>query len=346
MRMKNRTDVELITFIQEGNEKAYEELYKRYERKCYYTAFSMVRNEHDAKDAVQATFIQIHKSIHSLRKPEYFVLWMNRITCGKCKDIFRKNKTLSIDIDDEHVINEYVEERINFHPKKNVRYKNDQALIDHFIEQLPYVQREVIVLCYFHSLSMKEIAEIVGEPVGTIKSRLFLAKKALRRHIEAYESRDGVKLDFNSITLDALLTGYFTVGFSNLVNASFLSLSCLGKFKSFCTTTVGKVVVVTAVASTSGVAITQAYQMTHTSKELPHQTLPAPSSVYEDTEMKNARQAYFTLMNWAANKEQIELRAKEAKSIQSVYEYLKKDGGPYWQYLSEKGWASFFEQIL
>lgn len=345
--MREKSDIELITSIQQGNESAFEELYRRYERKVYYTAYSMMRNEHDAKDAVQATFMQIHKSIHGLRKPDFFLLWMNRIVCGKCKDIFRKNKTVTIDIDEEQTKNYYVEEHIDFNPSKTMRYKSDKELMDQLIAELPYSQREVIVLFYFQNLQMQEIADVLHEPLGTIKSRLFLAKKNLRRHIEAYESREQAGLDFRALNIDALLLGYFTSEFAKVAGAtaSVAGITHLAKFKNLFATSVGKSIIVGAAVLSTGVVTLGVYH------EIQSNNAPAAPAFYQNTEKvevgkpNNAREAFYTLLYWAANEEQMKQRtADEANDIRNIYEYLKNDGGPYWGYLQERQWPSFFER--
>lgn len=339
INMQKLTDIEIIQRIQQGDENAFEELYRRYERKVYYTAFSMMRTEADAHDIVQATFLQVHTSIQNLRNPDYFLLWLNRITCHKCKDLFRKqNRVLNIDVEQEHVKNAYIDDHLDYNPEKHMKFESDKEVIHHFIQELPYLQREVIVLYYFQNLSIQEIAQVLQEPVGTIKSRLFLARKQLKKHIEVYEAKNQLPLNFHACDIEALLLSYFS---------SFLDTSVKGhpfSWRHMAGTAIGKSVLAVSVLIGSGSIfyLQQNKQMVEMPLALQQSMMEAVQ--YQDTVIENERHAYFTLLHWAANHEQIENRSsREAQAIRPVYEYLKKQKGPYWQYLLEKGWNTSYE---
>lgn len=346
--MHNRTDLELIQQIQLGDDTAFEELYRRYERKVYYTAFSIMRTEADAQDVVQATFIQVYKSIKDLRKPDYFLLWLNRITCHKCKDLFRKlNRSITIDVEQEQVKNQYIDEHLDYNPSNHMKFQSDKELIHHLIKELPYLQREAIVLCYFQNLSMQEIADVLEEPVGTVKSRLFLARKQLKKRIKSYEARNQLPLNFHSTSLETVLISYFSMLPSSSLTSSVSITSHVSLWKHFFGSTFGKVALAVSLA---GGSLTVVHSLRDT--DVYHKPVIAHNSnittiQYEGSVIENERFAYFTLLHWAASSQQISSRSNaEAEKIQPVYDYLKNKGGQYWEYLEERGWNISYESTF
>ena len=340
--MKNKSDTQLVLEAKNGNESALEEIYHRYEKSLFYTAYKITGNKDDAQDALQDTFLQISRSICDIQRPEFLKLWMNRIIAGKCRDIFRRNKTVTVDMDTPQFYNQYVEERIDHLPEKELRFQTDKELIDYYIMQLPYLQREAIIMMYFQNFSLQQIADLSNEPLGTIKSRIHLAKKSLRQHLAAYEKREDVNVNFQS--LDALLVSTFAVGFEKTImkmqTISITKTKWTKQITSFLCTSVGKIIIVTSVCAVFGiVSISRFYDINH--------NVSNQSLIFKGKIVQTDHDAYFLFMNWAMNEDQLRLKTEnEILEYQELYEYLKAHQGAYFESLENSGISTVFESLI
>lgn len=321
--MNQFSDEELVRKAQNGDENAFSELYRKYQKRLEYVANRLCNNQEDAKDAVQQTFLQAHTSLHSLRDPNRFYQWCCRIVHGKCTDMFRKNKDVNVDMMQSPLVTSVVEERPDYLPWENHRFKSDQHQLLSFISQLPYVQRQVVLLVYFDQMSMQECAHCLNVPEGTVKSRLYSAKRSLREKIETYNKQSSVPLNFRSASVPA-----------------WVSAACVASMpkKVFWTKRMRKMLsagTVTAVVLGAGV-----YALgSHVPMRESNVTVPLSSEM-------SLKEAYFKLKMWAVDERQMRDRSEsDMKMAQSYYEFLKKYGGVYYESLEKSGWAQAFEAI-
>jgi len=190
------TDYEqaLVFAAKNGNEKSFEELYKIYYQKVYSLAKMTLKNEADAEDALQLTFVSAWKNISSLEDNAAFNSWIQRITLNQCYALLRTSRpVVSIDDDesDEHGITELESDLML--PEVYAQKEDLRTRLGKIINSLSEVQRQTIQLYYFDELSVDEIADTMECSTGTVKSRLFLARKAIRTEIEETERKTGQK---------------------------------------------------------------------------------------------------------------------------------------------------------
>ena len=226
-------DARLIAAIQnqDHEQEAFEALYRKYYKLVLFIANKECANESDAQDILQETFIEIKKSIPKLRKPQYFRLWLYRVVNSKCKDLFRNRKMTLMDSDHEMIRNYVKEERREASGDAQMKYHCDQDVILGMIDELPHGQRIVLMMYYLEQCSIKEIAQLLEIPQGTVKSRMSTGKAALKSKIAQYEQREQIKLSFHS--LDALLASVFVKAiqtWASLPNCIFLykRIGCKG----------------------------------------------------------------------------------------------------------------------
>lgn len=141
---------------------------KAYTLNMYRLAFSILRNDPDAEDAVSEAVLRAYEKRSSLRKTENFKGWILRITANEAARIYRRNKRVSP-----------VEWEENMSP---AFYDEHHELWD-AVMKLEQGHRDVIVLYYYEQCSLKEISRILGCREGTVKSRLYRAREQLRRMI-------------------------------------------------------------------------------------------------------------------------------------------------------------------
>lgn len=329
---KKMQDHELLAIL-EHDEKAFNEIYERYHRLVYFVAYELCHNDADAKDVLQETFIKVRHAAKNVREEGKFKYWLNAVTVSKCKDLFKKNKFrgVSEEADTRFSLRE---ERRYMLPEQQMHFESDQALLHHFIAQLPQSQREVLVLKYFSELSLQEIADIMQISEGTVKSRLHYAKDGLRGMIETYHGRaNHAALDFKS--LDVLLPTAFLYAFQH--QPLRLSLP-VWKGRTHSAFGIGTVSVTLTALCLAGAILF--YQST--------QSNTAPShAMNQESEIRQYRQAYFTLLDFAANRYDMEAKTKDQlASVYAQYVLLRDADNEYYRLLAKQNWVSMYETAL
>lgn len=339
MKKKNR---DLILAVQAGDEEAFEKLYDSYYRLVFFIAYELCKNNEDAKDIAQETFMQIKKSICSLKEIDNFNAWLNRVTINKCKNFFRASKTVNFDMDNSFFQNTMVEERNYMLPVENMHLENDKNVLHSLMSRLPLVQREVLLLRFFENLSMKDMAYILDIPEGTVKTRLLYGKDNLKKMVQEYEDMHKIKVNFHG---DAAIASLFTSAFATLHMSKTMPFLAVKKHNFFgssvVSTSIGKVAVVSALLTTGGIG-TIAYQQVKRNNEGP--LLQPAIESYNNT---YARIYYFELLNWASCEQ--DMRAKsddEIASVEDVYSKLKQSNTAYYKRLTQDDWTFIYEELL
>lgn len=139
----------------------------------YRLAYSYVKNVDDALDIVQESIYKAFSSINSLKNPSYIKTWFYRIIVNTSLDFLRKQKKLVV-VDEEAIS--------SYDSGSEDVYENID--LQKSMKDLPHNYRSVIVLRYFEDLTIKEVAEILGENVNTIKTRLYKSLEMLRIKME------------------------------------------------------------------------------------------------------------------------------------------------------------------
>lgn len=164
-----RSEQESIALVQQGDTEAYSTIVKNYMKKAYYIAYSYVKNEADALDVSQEAFIKAFRHIKKFKLECNFFPWFYQILKNLCLDWLRKNKRRNeIPLEDVKIADT---------PPPDVLLKIE---LWRGIEKLPFEQREILILRYFQGFSYREIAGILGKPLGSVMSSLYYSKKNLR----------------------------------------------------------------------------------------------------------------------------------------------------------------------
>ena len=189
----NEHDISLVTSAKDGNTQAFEELYDRYYGKIFALARMTVKNEADAEDILQQAFISAWRNMNGLTSPEAFSTWLQKITLNHCYSLLRR-KNITILMDAESETEDFSEEISDeFLPAVYAERDDLRSRLGKILDSLSEVQKQTIVLYYFNEQKVEEIAYIMECNVGTVKSRLFLARKAIRAEVEEEERKSGEK---------------------------------------------------------------------------------------------------------------------------------------------------------
>src|SRR5580698_3473287 len=164
-----------------GEPEAWDTLFRRYQLPLYVYVFELVHNEQTSLDLVQETFIAAAKHLAGLRDDEKFGSWLFGIAHQKIIQLWRKQSGKEVLFDE---IPESPDESENSPDDLLIRRESETEFMN-LLNQLPPPQRSVLLLHFVEDFSLEEIARITDTQLGTVKSRLHYAKKALRKLVEA-----------------------------------------------------------------------------------------------------------------------------------------------------------------
>ncbi|MCL2671793.1 MAG: sigma-70 family RNA polymerase sigma factor [Clostridiales bacterium] len=185
--------VQLVIAAQNGDMKSFEALFAIYYDKVYALARMIIRNGSDAEDILQETFVSAWRKLHTLQTPQTFSVWVQVIARNLCHMQLRK-KNLAILLDAEQDMENFgAEESEEMLPAVYAERADLRERLGRIIDGLSEVQRQAIVLYYFNGLSVEEIADVMECSANTVKTRLYLARKAIRSEVEEEERKSGEK---------------------------------------------------------------------------------------------------------------------------------------------------------
>lgn len=174
---------EIISKTLSGDVNAFEGLVVEYEKNVYNLALRMLKNAEDAADISQDAFIKAYNSLSSFRGDSKFSVWLYRIVSNLCLDYLRRQnrrptKSLSVeDNDGESTELEIPDEEQS--PEKLLERKTTSEAVRRGLDELNTEQREILLLREIQGFSYDEIADVLNLESGTVKSRIFRARKKL-----------------------------------------------------------------------------------------------------------------------------------------------------------------------
>ena len=173
----------LVERAQAGDRGAFEALLERWLEPSLRAAFVTLGNEADARDATQEAFLQAWRDIPRLRDPDRFDAWLNRILVNRCRTLRGIRRRATVREIDMSSLPEAAEPAGDDPPGEAGSLSLDA--VEHAFRRLSDPERTILVLHHLQHLPLTDVAAGLGIPVGTAKSRLFAARKALERALEA-----------------------------------------------------------------------------------------------------------------------------------------------------------------
>ena len=171
----------LLLRAQKGDSAAFEDIVRAHEATVYRLALRQLGSREDAEDAAQEVFLKAYTGLASFRGDSKLSVWLYRITGNVCTDILRRRRetvSLSQENDEGEPLElELPDER--FDPVALTERKDLRERIGAALNALPPEAREILLLRELGGASYDEIAETLGLDLGTVKSRIFRARKKL-----------------------------------------------------------------------------------------------------------------------------------------------------------------------
>lgn len=189
--MDSRRDRKLVRALRARDEDAFTELVRVYQHKVFNVTYRILGDRHEAEDVAQEVFISVFKHIEQFRGDAKFSTWIYRIATNharnRIKYLGRRQRKQHQDIEDTpegDVLDNPLGEHVP-RPDRQVQAQQLELIIKEGLEALRPEHREIIVLRDIEALSYQEISEITGLAEGTVKSRLFRARVALKEFVTA-----------------------------------------------------------------------------------------------------------------------------------------------------------------
>ena len=179
-------DMALVEAVRAGDATAYRGLVEKYQTRVYHVVYGMVRNQEDAQELTQESFVKAYRNLHAFREDSRFYTWLYRIAMNLAIDFTRRRARAPVAGLDEDVAARdadggIAEAHHADNPRKALERKQLHAAIMNAVAELPEDQRQVILLREVDGLSYKEIADVLEIAEGTVMSRLFYARKKLQK---------------------------------------------------------------------------------------------------------------------------------------------------------------------
>ncbi len=175
----------IINRCKQGDLSAFDDLVRAYEKQVYNFAYRLAGNYDDANDIANEAFIKVFNAIDTFRGDANFSTWLFRIITNLYLDERKRSKAhMNIPLDeyidlDESTVTRQIEDS-SPSPQEMLESRERAEVLQSVIQQLPDYQRAMVLLFHTQGKSYEEIAEIMGLPIGTVKSRLNRARLALR----------------------------------------------------------------------------------------------------------------------------------------------------------------------
>ncbi|MYB65480.1 sigma-70 family RNA polymerase sigma factor, partial [Candidatus Poribacteria bacterium] len=180
--MKNQ-DVELINRTLEGDDNAFSELVKKYQKQVHALAWRKVGDFHIAEDITQDTFLKAYQKLHTLKEPHQFAGWLYVIAARECLAWYRNKrlqKKVLEKVDTTPTNRDVYSQHISEEKAKTAEMET-REVVKKLLETLKESERTIITLHYFGEMTCEEMSKFLGVSANTIKSRLRRARNRLKK---------------------------------------------------------------------------------------------------------------------------------------------------------------------
>ena len=190
---KKNEDTELVALAQKGSTNSFNKLVDKYHSRIYSLTYQMTSNREDAEDLTQEIFIKAFEALPRFKGRSSFYTWLYRIGINKTINYRKKrnrNRPISIDALDQDITYDevYAELDSKDSPLRHIGLNELQVKLNEAMQRLSLKHRTVVVMHDIEGIPHDEIAKIVGVSVGTIRSRLFYARRQLQVDLGEYFS--------------------------------------------------------------------------------------------------------------------------------------------------------------
>jgi RNA polymerase sigma-70 factor (ECF subfamily) len=192
------SDEDLMKLCQEGDEGAFDILFRRYEGQALSFIHRLIGDQNRTEALGQEAFMRIFKDAKSYQYPRSFTTWFYTIVRNLCKNELRwrsRHPTVSIEENVDHSehhgsehcarIGDFLESEV-IDPLSRLMNREMTQKLERALHGLPDLEREILILNRFQGLKYREISEVVGVPISTVRARIYVAIERLHKAIKEY----------------------------------------------------------------------------------------------------------------------------------------------------------------
>ena len=181
-----QSDEELVARSRGGDLDSFNQLVLRWERPIYALAYRVIGREEDARDVAQETFLRAFRALSGFKGQAKFSSWLYRITLNLCRDWIRRERRTPVAQAPEGM--DVVELAAELAPSETIEDLVSRKELGRAVAKamsiLPEEQRTAIILKEYHGLTFQEIADLLGCPLSTVKTRLYQGLTVVRRQLQ------------------------------------------------------------------------------------------------------------------------------------------------------------------
>ncbi len=176
------TEEELVRRAQGGDEQAFMALVQRYQAAIFRLAVALLRHREDAEDATQDVFVHAFRRLKTLQDARAFPFWLRKLAVRICLR-YRRRRAVEQEFVEPLSGESEILFRTDIDPEVELERAELRALVRRVVAELPEPFQIVVLLYHMDGLSYDEIAQVLGIPIGTVRSRLARAREMLREKL-------------------------------------------------------------------------------------------------------------------------------------------------------------------
>jgi RNA polymerase sigma-70 factor (ECF subfamily) len=178
------SDTQIIERTLGGEPEAFSLLVRRWERQIYGLTLRMLGRDDEAKDATQETFISAYRNLSKFRGEAKFSSWIYRIALNICNTKLRSRSKVTISLEEQREATGFELAADLDDLSSNIQQEQITQHVRRALQGLPPEMRQVIIMKEYDGLKFSEIAEILGIPLSTVKTRMYTGLTELRKRLE------------------------------------------------------------------------------------------------------------------------------------------------------------------
>lgn len=176
--------------LQSGDMEAFNSLYAATNDSGYFTALKILKDPDEAQDVLQESYIAVLEKIGDLQSPETFVSWFHQIVANRAKNALVKKKPALFQTQEQAYTDFVPDADEAFQPQASVDQADLRDQVMQIVDGLSDDKRACVLLFYYNELSIADIAATMEVPENTVKTRLFQARKDIRKGVEALQKKN------------------------------------------------------------------------------------------------------------------------------------------------------------
>ena len=185
----NISDIDIIGRVLQGDRGAYSMIVERYQSYLYRAAFAFLGSREEAEDALQEIFIKAYRYLNTFKLGMNFKTWLYTIAINHLRRLHKKNsRIIQFQTAESEFLEGLPDQKESSDPAIKLLKNQTETDVVNAVNTLKKGLKEVVILYYFDEMSIEEISEILGLGKENIKSKLFRARKILRKIFEKNET--------------------------------------------------------------------------------------------------------------------------------------------------------------